>query len=53
MKTYFAQYPARNFQFIEYQGAGHSLRVGDKSHLEDFLAALARWFKGEAHAFGQ
>jgi pimeloyl-ACP methyl ester carboxylesterase len=53
LQRYFAQRPAKDFQFIEYRNAGHGLKAGDKSHIEDFIAALAAWFKGERKAFGQ
>ncbi|MBV7538740.1 alpha/beta hydrolase [Duganella sp. sic0402] len=45
LRDYFAQHPEKNFTFIEYPNAGHALQTPEKSHLQDFIASLARWFK--------
>lgn len=51
LRDYFAARPDKNFTFIEYPDAGHALRTPDRDHLADFVAGLARWFKGEQDAF--
>ena len=51
LKDYFAQRPDKKFQFIEYKNANHGLQEGGKLHARDFVAGLARWFKGDANAF--
>lgn len=47
LREFFATRPGKPFTFIEYPGAGHALQAPDKNHLQDFVAGLARWFKGQ------
>jgi dienelactone hydrolase len=51
LRDYFAAHPEKDFQFIEYAGGAHNLKVGDKNNLQDFVANLAKWFRGESHPF--
>lgn len=51
LRDYFAAHPDKDFQFVEYEGGAHNLKVGDKNNLQDLLAALPKWFHGEPHPF--
>ncbi|HEX7645640.1 MAG TPA: hypothetical protein VF472_25835 [Burkholderiaceae bacterium] len=51
LRDYFAAHPGHDFQFVEYKGGAHNLKVGDKNNLQDFVADLAKWFRGERHPF--
>ena len=45
LRDYFAAHPDKQFTFIEYPNASHSLQAPDKANLQDFVADLAAWFK--------
>lgn|GEM_PF-1633244 len=51
LRDYFAAHPGKDFQFVEYKGGAHNLKVGDRDNLQDFLAALPKWFHGEPQPF--
>ncbi len=53
LRDYFAGQPEKKFTFIEYANAGHSLQAPDKANLQDFVASLAGWFKGDPVPFKQ
>ncbi len=48
LRDYFSAHPEKQFTFIEYPNAGHSLQAPDKANLQDFVAGLAAWFKSGA-----
>lgn len=51
LKNYFAQRPAKKFQFIEYKNANHGLQADGKQHAKTFIGGLAKWFEGDPAAF--
>ncbi|WP_165390897.1 alpha/beta hydrolase family protein [Pseudoduganella lutea] len=51
LKAFFARHPDKRFKFIEYEGASHGLQRGDKRHVHDFIAGLAKWFRNDPAAF--
>lgn len=51
LREYFAARPDKPFTFIEYPNAGHALQAPDNNHLPDFIAGLAKWFKGKPDPF--
>ncbi len=51
LRDYFAKHPEKNFRFIEFPNAGHGLRTPEQDGAQIFVAALARWFKGDTEAF--
>jgi dienelactone hydrolase len=53
LKDYFARQPGKPFRFVEYAGASHGLQQGDRLHVKEFVASLARWFRNDPGAFDQ
>lgn len=53
LNDFFARHPDKPFRFIEYEGASHGLQRGDKRHVQDFIAGLARWIRNDPGAFDE
>lgn len=51
LRDYFVAHPDKNFRYIEFPNASHGLRTPESNGAQLFVAALARWFKGDAKAF--
>lgn len=51
LRDYFLKHPEKDFQFVEFPGASHGLRSGDRNGAQEFVAGLAGWFKGDKKAF--
>lgn len=51
LRDFYARHPHKPFRFIEYEGASHGLQRGDRRHVQDFVASLARWFRNDPRAF--
>lgn len=53
LKDFYTRHPDKPFRFIEYEGASHGLQRGDKRHVQDFVASLARWIGNDPRAFDE
>jgi pimeloyl-ACP methyl ester carboxylesterase len=53
LQNYFRSHPEKNFQFIEFKNASHSLQTPEKNGAQVFVASLQSWFKGDPQAFSQ
>ncbi|MDP1977731.1 S9 family peptidase [Undibacterium sp.] len=51
LRDHFLKHPEKDFQFVEFPGASHGLRSGDRNGAQEFVAGLAGWFKGDKKAF--
>ncbi|MDB5989993.1 MAG: putative alpha/beta hydrolase superfamily protein [Herbaspirillum sp.] len=51
LQNYFRSHPEKNFQFIEFKNANHSLQTPGKNGAQIFVADLRSWFKGDPQAF--
>jgi pimeloyl-ACP methyl ester carboxylesterase len=53
LQNYFLSHPEKDFQFIEFKNANHSLQTPGKNGAQVFVASLQPWFKGDPQAFSQ
>jgi dipeptidyl aminopeptidase/acylaminoacyl peptidase len=53
LQDYFRLHPEKDFQFIEFKDANHSLRTPGENGAQVFVAGLREWFKGDSQAFSR